>query len=161
MRKKSILMVFIIISISFVIVFSFSQTNKNINEKKGNDAAIFKTKIDSTKKDSIIILEPKTQIELYKEKVQASYYADKFHGRKTASGKLFDMHKLTAAHKKLPFGTMLKVTNTKNNKSVIVEVNDRGPYVKGREIDLSRMAFSKIAGIHKGHIEVNLEIVKK
>lgn len=75
---------------------------------------------------------------------KASYYADKFNGRKTASGEKFRNSKLTAAHKTLPFGTKVKVTNVKNGKSVKVRINDRGPFVAGRIIDLSKKAAKKI-----------------
>lgn len=71
---------------------------------------------------------------------EASWYGPGFHGRKTASGERFDTHDFTAAHKTLPFGTLLKVTNLENNRSTIVRVNDRGPYVRGRIIDLSQAA---------------------
>ena len=99
-------------------------------------------------------------LKLYKEKAHASYYHDKFTGRKTASGKRFDNNKLTAAHKKLPFGTKLKITNVLNKKSTIVEVTDRGPFVKGREIDLSKKAFMDIASNKKsGAINVKIEIL--
>lgn len=98
---------------------------------------------------------------LYKTNAHASYYHDKFNGRKTASGKLFDNNKLTAAHKKLPFGSKLKITNEKNNKSVIVEVTDRGPFVNGREIDLSKKAFMNItSNIKSGVVYVKIEIMK-
>jgi rare lipoprotein A len=70
----------------------------------------------------------------------ASYYGTYFHGKKTASGELYDQYKLTAAHKTLPLGTIIKVTNTQNSKSVILKVNDRGPYVKGRIVDVSTKA---------------------
>ena len=98
----------------------------------------------------------------YKKGSHASYYADKFHGRRTASGVLFDMNKYTAAHKKFPFGTKLKVTNEANGKSVIVEVIDRGPFVRSREIDLSKRAFMEIAknkGI--GVMTVTIEVFTK
>jgi rare lipoprotein A len=94
----------------------------------------------------------------YTESGKASYYAMKFHSRKTASGELYDNAKKTAAHKKLPFGTKIKVTNKKNGKSVIVKINDRGPFVKGRIVDLSRAAFSSIADLNAGIIEVKIEI---
>lgn len=81
----------------------------------------------------------------YKKGAHCSYYHDKFNGRKTASGTRFDNKKLTAAHRKFPFGTKLRVTNEKNGKSVIVEVSDRGPYSRGREIDLTKRAFMQIA----------------
>lgn len=70
----------------------------------------------------------------------ASYYGDDFNGKKTANGEIFDSNALTAAHKSYPFNTKLKVTNLKNGKSVIVRVNDRGPHVKGRQLDLSKQA---------------------
>lgn len=91
---------------------------------------------------------------------KASYYADKFHGRKTASGELYDRDKLTAAHRTLPFGTICKVTNVANGKSVEVRVNDRGPFSKGRVIDVSYKAMSQLGGIHAGLIEVKVEALK-
>ena len=87
----------------------------------------------------------------------ASYYGRKFHGRPTASGERFDMNGFTAAHKTLPFGTKLKVTNTSTGRSVVVRVNDRGPFVRGRTIDLSRAAAEKIGLIARGHGLVELE----
>lgn len=98
----------------------------------------------------------------YKKNAHASYYAEKFHGRRTASGRIYDMNKLTAAHKTLPFGTKVKVTNEKNGKTVIVEITDRGPFVRGREIDLSKKAFFTIASSSgAGYINVTLEILQK
>jgi len=90
----------------------------------------------------------------------ASYYADKFHGKKTASGEIFNMYKFTCAHKTLPFGTKLKVTNLLNSKSVVVTVNDRGPFVQGRVLDLSKAAAEKIDLIKTGTAKVKCEIVK-
>lgn len=98
---------------------------------------------------------------LYKTNAHASYYHDKFNGRKTASGKRFNNNNYTAAHKKFRFGTILKVTNELNKKFVIVEVTDRGPFVKGREIDLSKRAFMDIASNKKsGLVYVTIEILK-
>lgn len=98
---------------------------------------------------------------LYKQNAHASYYHDKFNGRKTASGKRFNNNNFTAAHKKLPFGTILKVTNEANKKFAIVEVTDRGPYIKRREIDLSKRAFMQIASNKKsGLLSVTIEILK-
>jgi rare lipoprotein A len=96
----------------------------------------------------------------YTESGKASYYAIKFQSKKTASGELYDKAKKTAAHIKLPFGTKIKVTNTKNNKSVIVKINDRGPFVKGRIVDLSGSAFSRIAILDAGVIDVKIEVIK-
>lgn len=88
---------------------------------------------------------------------KASFYADFFHGRKTANGEIFDQKMLTAAHKSLPFGTVLRVTNKENKQSVVVRINDRGPYVKGRSIDLSRAAASRIGIVRKGVGDVIIE----
>lgn len=90
----------------------------------------------------------------------ASYYGDYFHGRPTASGEKYNQFALTAAHKTLPLGTILKVTNAQNNKSVYVKVNDRGPYVKGRIIDLSTKAAEILGYRNKGTCYVKIEIVK-
>ena len=98
----------------------------------------------------------------YKKNAHASYYADKFNGRKTTSGKRFDNNKYTAAHKKLPFGTKIKVTNEANGKSVIVEVIDRGPFVRSREIDLTKRAFMEIAqNKGSGQMMVTIEVLEK
>ena len=98
----------------------------------------------------------------YKKDAHASYYADKFHGRKTASGKKYNKNQYTAAHKKLPFGTIVKVTNEVNGKSTIVEVNDRGPFVRSREIDLSKRAFMEIASSKSsGVVRVTIEVLQK
>jgi rare lipoprotein A len=89
--------------------------------------------------------------------VIASWYGPKFHGRPTASGEVFNMYAMTCAHKQFPFGTRLRVTNPSNNKSVIVTVNDRGPFVPGRDLDLSYAAAKKIGLIEKGVARVKIE----
>lgn len=98
---------------------------------------------------------------LYKTGVTASYYAEDFHGKKTSNGEKFNMNALTCAHKSLPFNTILKVTNLANGKSVEVRVNDRGPFVASREIDLSKAAAVKLGMIGTGTAKVKLEIVKQ
>lgn len=90
---------------------------------------------------------------------KASFYADKYEGRTTASGEKYKHSKLTAAHKTLPFGTRVRVTNLSNSKSVEVAINDRGPYVDGRVIDLSKSAAEKLDFISQGLAEVKLEVV--
>ncbi len=91
---------------------------------------------------------------------KASWYGKKFHGRKTASGERYNMNKMTAAHKTLPFGTKVRVTTMDNGKSVVVRINDRGPFVAGRIIDLSRAAAKKIDMISAGVAFVKVEIIK-
>lgn len=98
---------------------------------------------------------------VYKTDVTATYYHDKFNGKKTASGAVFSNSKLTTAHPSLPFGTQLKVTNRANGKSVVVTVTDRGPFTKGRELDLTKRAFMEITdNKNKGLIQVDIEILK-
>jgi rare lipoprotein A len=89
----------------------------------------------------------------------AAVYSDKLQGHKTASGQVFSQSKLTAAHPSLAFGTKVKVTNTKNNKTVEVRINDRGPIQAGRVIDMSSAAASKIGLSKKAMVPVKLEVV--
>lgn len=90
---------------------------------------------------------------------KASFYADKFEGSPTASGEKYKHSKLTAAHKTLPFGTRVKVTNLANNQTVEVTVNDRGPYVENRVIDLSKSAAEKLGFVNQGIAEVKVEVI--
>ena len=96
----------------------------------------------------------------FKQKGVASYYADRFHGRKTASGVRYDKTALTAAHKSLPLGTKVRVTNLKNGETVEVEINDRGPHVKGRVVDLSKAAARELGMMNAGLVKVQVEIVE-
>ncbi|MDG2411270.1 MAG: septal ring lytic transglycosylase RlpA family protein [Halioglobus sp.] len=96
----------------------------------------------------------------YTQTGKASFYADKYQGRQTASGDLLDHAELTGAHTKLPFGTKVKVTNTDNGKSTMVIVTDRGPFVEGRIIDLTKSAFDQIGDRGKGVITVQIEVIE-
>ncbi len=90
----------------------------------------------------------------------ASYYGPNFNGRRTASGEIFNMYAYTAAHRYFPFGTIVRVINLENGKSVIVRINDRGPYKAGRIIDLSYAAAKKIGMIGKGVVKVKIEVIR-
>lgn len=94
------------------------------------------------------------------ESGKASYYADFFQGRKTSNGEVFRQRKRTAAHKTLPFGTKVKVTNAKNGKTVTVRINDRGPFVEGRIIDLSKKAARKLGMLNDGVVNVEIRYKK-
>jgi len=96
----------------------------------------------------------------YREVGEASYYGREAHGKTTASGEKFNMNAYTAAHKTLPFGTKVRVTNLTNNKSVVVRINDRGPFVAGRIIDLSYAAAKKIKMLDAGITDVELVVAK-
>lgn len=87
----------------------------------------------------------------------ASWYGPKYHGRQTASGAVFDMHDLTAAHKNLPFGTRLRVTYPVTSRTVVVEVNDRGPFIAGRDLDLSYGAAKEIGMVEQGVARLKIE----
>lgn len=90
----------------------------------------------------------------------ASYYAARFDGRRTASGERFDNANLTAAHRTLPFGTLVRVTNVTTSKSVIVRINDRGPFSAGRMIDVSRAAAEELGLVARGHGTVELAVIE-
>ncbi|WP_322406064.1 septal ring lytic transglycosylase RlpA family protein [Idiomarina sp. PL1-037] len=95
-----------------------------------------------------------------RESGKASYYAMKYQFRTTASGETYNHFSSTAAHRTLPFGTKVRVTNIANNKSVVVKINDRGPFIDGRVIDLSRSAFDNIADLDLGVIKVTTEVIR-
>ena len=90
---------------------------------------------------------------------KASYYHDRFHGRTTASGAKYNKNALSAAHKTLPLGSKVKVTDARTGKSVVVRINDRGPFIKGRVIDLSRAAAKEIGLTKKGVSPVKVEVL--
>ncbi len=88
-----------------------------------------------------------------------SWYGQPFHGRRTASGEVFDMNALTAAHPSLPFGTRVRVTNLDNGRSVILRINDRGPFVKRRIIDVSRRVAEELGFIREGTTQIRVEVI--
>ncbi|MBC8175425.1 MAG: septal ring lytic transglycosylase RlpA family protein [Candidatus Marinimicrobia bacterium] len=90
----------------------------------------------------------------------ASYYAEDFHGKLTANGEVYDMYGLTAAHKTLPLNTIIRVTNLENDKSLILRINDRGPYVKGRILDCSYGAAVKLGFVGMGTTKVKIEVIE-
>ena len=154
----------ILLCIVFVVGLVWSQTSIQSKQKQ----TIAK---DTVKKNKTIaadislvtdsISTKPLQLKAFKKSVIASYYADKFNGRRTTSGKKFSNNGYTAAHKKLPFGTKLKVTNEANGKSVIVEVTDRGPFVRSKEIDLTKRAFMDLADNKRsGMLRVKIEIIE-
>lgn len=98
-------------------------------------------------------------IYFYEIEGRASWYGKRFHGRHTANGERFDRYTYTAAHRTLPFGSLLKITNQKNNRSVIVRINDRGPVDPSRSIDLSELAAQDLDIIHDGLGQVKIEFI--
>ncbi|KAF2080376.1 MULTISPECIES: septal ring lytic transglycosylase RlpA family protein [Flavobacterium] len=160
-NKKNILFATIALTLISGFTYVISQTKPTTEPKIIQDTVknVKPTIIplpDSVFTDKGLKLRP------YKKNAHASYYADRFNGKRTANGSRFNNNSYTAAHKKLPFGTRVKVTNEANGKFVIVKITDRGPFVKTREIDLSKRAFmditkSKGAGAMKVTIETIIE----
>lgn len=112
------------------------------------------------KKIKLTILLLFTIVSLFSKEGIASFYHDKYHGKMTSNGEIYNRDSLTCAHRTLPFGTKLIVTNLDNDKSIKVTVNDRGPFIKGREIDLSYAAADSLNFIEKGLQRVKFEIIK-
>jgi rare lipoprotein A len=160
-NKKNILFATIALTLISGFTYVISQTKpttepKIIQDTVKNVKPLIIPLPDSVFTDKGLKLRP------YKKNAHASYYADRFNGKRTANGSRFNNNNYTAAHKKLPFGTRVKVTNEANGKFVIVKITDRGPFVKTREIDLSKRAFMDItknkgAGAMKVTIETIIE----
>lgn len=141
-----------------LVVLFFQKENLKITPSQEKP----KPKITDTIKKKDSIAKPVEKLEMYHKSAHASYYANKFNGRRTASGARFNNNDMTCAHRKLPFGTKLKVTGVRTKKIVYVTVTDRGPFHKNRHIDLTKAAFDKVKpSNYGGHIEVDIEVVKK
>ncbi len=152
-------------SFTFIIAFLFLALGGSAYAQKSIKPVKNKVVLDTVKTKIVIAdtIKPKVVLKLktFKTKAHASYYANKFNGKRTSSGIRFDNNKYTAAHRKFPFGTKLKITNEENGKSVIVEVIDRGPFSRGREIDLSKRAFMEItSNKNSGSIIVKIETIE-
>jgi rare lipoprotein A len=170
--KKLITLFFLLV----IIAIAKSQSSVTDKHKTPTQKTVSLQKMsiakDSLKKGKVVMVQPEIfsdtlvadngKYKLHKKNANASYYHDKFNGRRTTSGTRFNNSKFTAAHRKFPFGTKLKVTNEFNGKSVIVEVTDRGPFTKGREIDLTRKAFFAIAANkNSGSLRVTIAVLEK
>ena len=138
--------------------------NPSLSKKKKVNDINFSSKIIFMSKNiilSFLILLLLNSCGYTTRKGIASYYADFYEGRTTANGEIYRQNKITAAHKTLPFGTKVKVTNLANNKTVVVRINDRGPYIKGRIIDLTKAAAKEIDMIGAGISKVKIRYKKK
>ena len=123
--------------------------------------------ISSKKKKSkskAIFIDPKTVNTNVKHKKRmvgiSSFYAEDFHGKLTANGEIYDMYGLTAAHKTLPLNTVARVTNLENGKSLILRINDRGPYIQGRMLDCSYGAAKKLDFVQQGKTKVQVDVIE-
>lgn len=141
-NKKHILLS--ILSVTLLSCFTYVMSQSKPVETKVSQDTLKTDKLKMVPLNDSVFSVEGLKLKVYKKSAHASYYHDRFNGKKTASGARFNNNKYTAAHKKLPFGTKVKVTNEANGKFVIVEITDRGPFVKTREIDLSKRAFMDI-----------------
>lgn len=137
-----------------------AKTAKKSVKKTALKAKVSANKRALVKKKSLKELHKHTARSHYQSGV-ASYYADKFNGRRTANGEKFSNSEMTAAHKTLPFGTLVEVTNMRNGRSVVVRVNDRGPYAHARVVDLSKAAARQLGMQHTGTAQVKLAVLDK
>ncbi|VEI75388.1 RlpA-like protein precursor [Mannheimia haemolytica] len=134
-------------------------TTKAIKSKKKLARKVVKKTVIAKKK--LVKGQHKLLVKKHFQTGVASYYANQFNGRRTANGETFNNAKMTAAHRTLPFGTLIEVTNLRNGRSVVVRVNDRGPYAHARVLDLSSAAAKKIGMHHSGTARVKIAIVDK
>ena len=143
----------LLLSASIILFWAFSCGSPDERASTGEDTL----SIDKIEYEKTALALNDTKNQVLPQEGQASYYANRFHGRPTASGTAYDSTQYTAAHKTLPFGTKVKVTNLKNNKSVEVVINDRGPHHPRRIIDLSKAAARKLGFLDKGVTRVKVE----
>ena len=148
---KSLTIVFLILAIGGLVGFTVINSERKVD----NERILFDEFVPETVKESTV----NTSIVNYINRgtMKASWYGPRFHGKLTANGEVYDQMALTAAHKSLKFGTLLRITNSKNGKSVIVRINDRGPYITGRQLDLSKGAAIDLGLLEKGVANVKVE----
>ena len=145
-----VLFIFVLVLLAGFTLVANESTGINMNQPKNEVVPV--NEADNSANGSVLDYTDKgTMI--------ASWYGPKFHGKLTANGEIYDQMAFTAANKHMKFGTLLRITNLRNNKSVIVRINDRGPYVRGRNLDLSKASALALGMMHKGVIKVKVEQV--
>jgi rare lipoprotein A len=150
---KSLVIVFFTLVVGGLVGFTVLNNAKNVE----NEKILIEEFVPVTVKESTVITSSVEYIN--RGTIKASWYGPKFHGKMTANGEIYDQMAFTAAHKQLSFGTLLKVTNPKNGRSVIVRINDRGPYIEGRDLDLSKGAAIELGILRKGVARLKIEEV--
>jgi len=150
---KSLIIVFFTLAIGALVGFTVLKGEKNVE----NERILIEEFVPVTVKENTVNASAVKFID--RGTLKASWYGPRFHGKFTANGEVYDQMALTAAHKYLSFGTLLKITNPKNGKSVIVRINDRGPYIEGRELDLSKGAAIELGILAKGVARVKVQEV--
>ncbi|OGU70292.1 MAG: hypothetical protein A2V93_11325 [Ignavibacteria bacterium RBG_16_34_14] len=147
---KSLTKAFIILVMISLVGFTYIANEEVMTEPVNNSEIVNVNDDESLTKTSLVEF-------IDKGTMKASWYGPRFHGRLTANGEVYDQMAFTAAHKKLKFGTILRITNPTNNKSVIVRINDRGPFTLGRQLDLSKAAAMELEMIAKGVARLKVE----
>lgn len=152
---RSLTKVFLILVMITLVGFTLvnSEENKSINDPALSEKTDVVNDANNTLNSSIIKYEDKGIM-------TASWYGPRFHGKLTANGEIYNQMAFTAAHKKLRFGTLLKLTNLRNHKFVIVRINDRGPYIPGRQLDLSKGAAISLGMLKPGVIKLKVEEIR-
>jgi rare lipoprotein A len=150
---KSLIIVFFTLAIAALVGFTMLNGEKNVE----NERILIEEFVPVTVKENTV----NTSAVMFSDRgtMKASWYGPKFHGKYTANGEVYDQMAFTAAHKSLSFGTLLKVTNTRNGRSVIVRINDRGPYIEGRDLDLSKGAAIELGILKKGVARLKIQEV--
>ena len=129
-----------------------------VNEDKITEPVVTE---DSGLVEEAVVTADRSLVEFVdKGNMRASWYGPGFHGRLTANGEVYDQMSFTAAHKSLKFGTLLKITNPRNNKSVVIRINDRGPYISGRDLDISKAAALELGMVRRGVAKIKVEEIK-
>jgi rare lipoprotein A len=147
---KSLIKVFEILIMISLVGFTYIENEKIIAEPEDNSPKTIIVDRESLTKTTLVEY-------IDKGTMKASWYGPRFHGRITANGEVFDQMGFTAAHKKLKFGTVLRITNPQNDKSVVVRINDRGPFKFGRQLDLSKAAAMELEILEKGVARLKVE----
>lgn len=150
---KSLIIVFLTLVVGVLVGFTVLKSDNNEQiERILTDEFVPTTVKENTVNTSAVEL-------IDRGTMKASWYGPKFHGKMTANGEVYDQMALTAAHKSMSFGTLLKITNPKNGRSVIVRINDRGPYVEGRDLDLSKGAAIELGILRRGVARLKIQEV--
>lgn len=157
---KKYLLVVLFVPISFMLFYALSEPADAHKIEKKSIQLIDNISSGKKLKKANLAYEKSLSIQNMKKAVVSWYGGAFHHNGPTASGKVFNENALTAAHKSLPFGTKVKFFNPKNGKQVVVEITDRGPYIKGREFDLSKEAFSQLASLNRGLVNIFYEIME-
>ena len=150
---KSLIIVFLTLVVGVLVGFTILKSDNNEQiERILIDEFVPATVKENTVNTSAVEL-------IDRGTMKVSWYGPKFHGKMTANGEIYDQMALTAAHKSLSFGTLLKITNPKNGRSVIVRINDRGPYIEGRDLDLSKGAAIELGILRRGVARLKIQEV--